>query len=222
MVHFLGWKSFKVSLVSTCPGGGVSSFGLLSHSHSPHTLQHPDSLSGAVLVWALKAKREKVMRLEVSELVLASSTVTPTQEAPVPWGSGRCPEHNGAGGSAAALWTLITTATWKETLVSTCLLPWWLRHLNPPEMQETRVRSLGWEDPLEKGMAIHSSILVWGIPKRVAWRTTVHGSCKKSDTTEWLTLWIRGAETIPAQEKSRARHFKEISKPGPLSNRHFN
>ena len=31
-------------------------------------------------------------------------------------------------------------------------------------MQETRVRSLGWEVPLEKGMAIHSSILAWKIP----------------------------------------------------------
>ena len=31
-------------------------------------------------------------------------------------------------------------------------------------LQETRVRSLGWEDPLEKGMAIHSSILAWRIP----------------------------------------------------------
>ena len=33
-----------------------------------------------------------------------------------------------------------------------------------PAMQETRVRSLGWEDPLEKEMAIHSSILAWKIP----------------------------------------------------------
>ena len=33
-----------------------------------------------------------------------------------------------------------------------------------PAMQETRVRSLGWEDPLEKEMATHSSILVWRIP----------------------------------------------------------
>ena len=31
-------------------------------------------------------------------------------------------------------------------------------------MQETQVRSLGWEDPLEEGMATHSSILVWEIP----------------------------------------------------------
>ena len=34
---------------------------------------------------------------------------------------------------------------------------------NPPAMQETWVRSLGWEDPLVKGMATHSSILAWGI-----------------------------------------------------------
>ena len=33
-----------------------------------------------------------------------------------------------------------------------------------PAMQETRVRSLGWEDPLEKEMATHSSILDWRIP----------------------------------------------------------
>jgi len=35
---------------------------------------------------------------------------------------------------------------------------------NLPAMQETRVRSLGREDHLEKRMAIHSSILAWGIP----------------------------------------------------------
>ena len=34
----------------------------------------------------------------------------------------------------------------------------------PPAMQETWVQSLGWEDPLEKEMATHSSILVWRIP----------------------------------------------------------
>ena len=33
-----------------------------------------------------------------------------------------------------------------------------------PVMQETRVQSLGWEDPLEKEMATHSSVLAWKIP----------------------------------------------------------
>ena len=35
---------------------------------------------------------------------------------------------------------------------------------NPPAMWETWVRSLAWEDPLEKGKATHSSILAWSIP----------------------------------------------------------
>ena len=35
---------------------------------------------------------------------------------------------------------------------------------NLPAMQETQVLSLGWEDPVEKGMAIHYSILAWRIP----------------------------------------------------------
>ena len=35
---------------------------------------------------------------------------------------------------------------------------------NPTAVQETQVLSLGWEDPLEKEMAIHSSILAWEIP----------------------------------------------------------
>ena len=50
---------------------------------------------------------------------------------------------------------------------------------NPPAMRKTWVWSLGWEDPLEKGKATHSSILAWRIP----W-TTVHG-VTKSQT--WLT-----------------------------------
>ena len=35
---------------------------------------------------------------------------------------------------------------------------------NLPAMRKTQVRSLGWEDPLEKGLATHSSILAWRIP----------------------------------------------------------
>ena len=35
---------------------------------------------------------------------------------------------------------------------------------NPPAIRETWVQSLGWEDPLEKGPATHSSVLVWTIP----------------------------------------------------------
>ena len=50
---------------------------------------------------------------------------------------------------------------------------------NPPATWETWVRSLGWEDPLEEGMATHSSIHAWRIPMdRGTWWATVHGVAK--------------------------------------------
>ena len=50
---------------------------------------------------------------------------------------------------------------------------------NPSAMWETWVRSLGWEDPLEEGMAIHSSIPAWRIPMdKGAWQATLHGVTK--------------------------------------------
>jgi len=50
---------------------------------------------------------------------------------------------------------------------------------NPPAMWETWVPSLSWEDPLEKGVATHSSILAWRIPMdREAWQATIHGVAK--------------------------------------------
>ena len=55
---------------------------------------------------------------------------------------------------------------------------------NPPAMQETWVRSLGWEDLLEKGKATHSSVLAWRI-QRTAYSPWGH---KESDMTERLSL----------------------------------
>ena len=55
---------------------------------------------------------------------------------------------------------------------------------NLPAMWETWVQSLGQEDPLEEGMATHSSVLAWKIPMdRGAWRATVHGVTK---SWSWL------------------------------------
>ena len=49
---------------------------------------------------------------------------------------------------------------------------------NLPAMK-TQVQTLGQKDPLEKGMAIHSSILAWRIPwTKGAWQATVHGVAK--------------------------------------------
>ena len=52
-------------------------------------------------------------------------------------------------------------------------------------VQETWVHFLGWEDPLEEGMATHSSTLAWRIPvDRGVWSAAVHRGHKESDTTE--------------------------------------
>ena len=53
---------------------------------------------------------------------------------------------------------------------------------NPPAKQEMWVWSLGEEDPLEKEMATHSSILAWENPMGwEAWQATVHGVAKELD-----------------------------------------
>ena len=66
--------------------------------------------------------------------------------------------------------------TWAPSLVAQRL-----KHL--PAMNETQVRSLGWEDPLEKEMATHSSILAWEIPRteEPGWLQSM--GLQESDTT---------------------------------------
>ena len=57
-------------------------------------------------------------------------------------------------------------------------------------MQEMRVWSLGWENPLEKEMATHSSFVAW---KSHGWKSLVGYSpwgCKESDSTDWLSMSI--------------------------------
>ena len=70
---------------------------------------------------------------------------------------------------------------------------------NPPAMRETWVQSLGWEDPLEKGKATHSSILTWRIQGR-----------KESDTTEQLSrfgasLVAQTVKRLPAMQETWVR-----------------
>ena len=77
---------------------------------------------------------------------------------------------------------------------------------NLPAMQETWDRSLGWEDPLEKGKATHSSILAWRIP----W-TTVHGITKSwtrlSDFHFMLWLDASASPQTVSQLSSMWSHF---------------
>ena len=62
-----------------------------------------------------------------------------------------------------------------------------LKVRNLPAMPETPVRSLGPEDPLEEGIATHSSILAWRIPWTEGSGGLQSMGHKESDTTEWLT-----------------------------------
>ena len=70
---------------------------------------------------------------------------------------------------------------------------------NLPEMQETQVRSLGWEDPLEKGVATHSSILAWRIP----WKKETSGlySMRSKKLTQCCKSIIHEKETSKLIEK---------------------
>ena len=82
---------------------------------------------------------------------------------------------------------------------------------NLPKMQETWVQSLGWEDPLEEGMATQSSVLAWRIPMdKGAWWATVLGVCKESEMTERVSTapntysseWIHAVHICVAQESA--------------------
>ena len=73
---------------------------------------------------------------------------------------------------------------------------------NLPAMWETWIWSLGWEDPLEKGKATHSSILAWRIP----W------SHKELDMTEQLPLFTQAPQSLGF---SRQESWSELPFPSP-------
>ena len=77
---------------------------------------------------------------------------------------------------------------------------------NPPAMQETRVRSLGREEPPEKGNGRQYSCLENSM-NRGAWRATVHG-VTESDTGEQLTLHFHF--TLFQQNKHQTTFLKSI------------
>ena len=71
-----------------------------------------------------------------------------------------------------------------------------------PTMQETRVQSLGGEDPLEKEMASHSSILAWRIPRtKEPGRLQSMGS-QESDTIERLHFTLKNLVTLTQKKKT--------------------
>ena len=64
---------------------------------------------------------------------------------------------------------------------------------NLPAMQETWVWSLGWEDPLEEGTAIHSSILAWRIPWTMGWQRVRHDWETFTSLQSWFQFVLHPA-----------------------------
>ena len=83
---------------------------------------------------------------------------------------------------------------------------------NLPAMQETWVWSLGWEDPLEKGTATHSSNMAWRIP----WTVWSIGS-QRVDTTEWLSRKQKEGIDI---DWNRSQHIRKWTDINTLADKH--
>ena len=96
-----------------------------------------------------------------------SSTAFPTE-----W---RTVMHDGhAGSGLARAYASFSFSFWGRLWFSSGVLLVAQTVKNPPAMRETWVWFLGWEDPLEEGMATHSNILNWRIPRdRGTWQATV-------------------------------------------------
>ena len=79
---------------------------------------------------------------------------------------------------------------------------------NPPAMWETWIRFLGLENSLEEGMATHSSVLAWRIPKdRGAWQGAVHGVAKSQTQLSDFTFTFH----FHALEKEMATHSSVLA-----------
>ena len=67
---------------------------------------------------------------------------------------------------------------------------------NPPVIRETWVRSLGWEDPLEKGKGTHSSVLAWRIPWTIQSMGSQRVEHNRATFTTTTTIWFSLASRV--------------------------
>ena len=94
---------------------------------------------------------------------------------------------------------------------------------NPPAMQETPVLFLGWEDPLEKGMATHSRYWILQYPvtglensiDRGAWQTTVHGIAESARTEQPSTAQTVAHQAPLSMGFSRQEYWNGLPFPSP-------
>ena len=88
-------------------------------------------------------------------------------------------------------------------------------------MQETWVQFLGWEDPLEEGMANYPSILAWRIPMdKGAWWAVVHGVAKSWTQQNWLSTAHQAMEIKAKINKQGYITLKRFTQQRKLSTKH--
>ena len=82
-------------------------------------------------------------------------------------------------------------------------------------VQETWVWSLGQEDPLEKGLATHASILTWSIPGTEESGRIQSWDCKEADITVWITLYV--SYTFKKRERKPIVEFRVTPRWSPVT-----
>ena len=114
------------------------------------------------------------------------------------------------------MWIELSVLYWYELSVL-CWVVYWAIRAFPgsadvktlPAMQETWIQSLGWEDPLEKEMATHSSILAWRIP-----RTVEAGGLQSTGSQSPIRLkWLSMHSCIELSIALLINVFGELAKP---------
>ena len=110
---------------------------------------------------------------------------------------------------------LLWWGTWLYFLCKKIIVIYWFMVYHLPVVRETWVWSLGWEGPLEKEMATHSSILTWRIP----WTEEPGGlqtmGLQKSDTTERLHFHFPTENSMEVPQKTKNRITIWSSYPAP-------
>ena len=155
---------------------------------SPPGSPVPGILQARVLDWAAisfsNAWKWKVKVKSLSRVRLLATPWTAAYQAPLPMGFSRQEYRSGVPlPSPISMFNKVLKYKW-TSLVAQMVK-------NPPAVRETQVQSLGWEDPLEKGTTMHSSILAWRSHEQRSLIGYSPWGLKESDMTEWLHTHTR-------------------------------